>query len=93
MIGTLGAFLSAVVGPLARKVLVALGFGTVTFVGLTAALNSAVSAAQSAFGGLAAIPAAFLAMSGINAAIGIIVGALVARIALLQLKRLTLLSS
>lgn len=85
-----GGFLSTIAGPIARKVLVGLGVGTVTFIGLTTALSAAISAAQSSYGAVAAVPAAFLAMSGCNTAIGIIVGAIVARIALMQLKRFQL---
>jgi Protein of unknown function (DUF2523) len=89
----LGGFLSTIAGPIARKVMVGLGVGTVTFLGLQTALNAAISAASSAYGSLAAVPAAFLAMSGFNTAIGIILGALVARLALVQLKRFQLQTS
>lgn len=85
---TIAAWLALLVGPLARRVVVALGFGLVTYVGLDAALAAALDAARASSNGLAALPAALIAIAGFNTAFGIIAGALSARLAFVQLKRL-----
>ena len=42
----IAAFLMALIGPLARQLLVSIGIGLVTFVGLDAAVGAAFSAAK-----------------------------------------------
>jgi len=66
----------------------ALGFGVVTYVGLQAAIDGAMNAAKSSYGAMASFPAAIIAMSGMNTAMGIVAGAVVARLSFVQLKRL-----
>lgn len=83
-----GSFLVAIAGPVAKRVLTAIGFGTVTFLGMSAALNSALSSARSAWGGMGADVAAFMAIAGVNTACSILAGALVARLSLEVAKRL-----
>ena len=86
-------FLVDIAKPLAAKALVGLGFGTVTYVGLTAALNAAVSAAQGAVSGLTGDIAAILAIGGFFEAFGIIAGGLVASVTLVSLKNLQMKTS
>lgn len=81
------AFLMALVGPLARQLLVSLGIGLITFVGLDAALSSALSAAKSSLVGLPSAVTALLAIAGFFTAFSIIAGGMVARISLMTLKR------
>lgn len=81
-------WLMGLAGPLARQVLVALGFGLVTYAGLDAALNAALGAAKSSWGAVGGMAGAMLAMSGANTALSIIAGAVVARVSFVQLKRL-----
>lgn len=88
---TMGAFLAAAAGPLAKRVMSALGFGVVTFVGVSAALNQVLDLARSAWAGIPGDIAVYIAMSGANTALAIIAGAAVTRVALMQLKRLALL--
>lgn len=88
---TLGAFLAAAVGPLAKRVLTALGFGVVSFAAVQAAIGGLLNQAQSAWGGLAGDTAAYLALGGYNTALSILGGALTARVALMVLKRLQVL--
>jgi hypothetical protein len=81
------AFLMALVAPLARQILVSLGIGLITFVGMDAAIGGALSAAKSALAGLPAAVTAVMAMAGFFTAFSIIAGAMVARVSLISLKR------
>jgi hypothetical protein len=83
----LAAFLMGLVGPLARQLLVSIGIGLVTFVGLDTAVSAAFSAAKGALGGLTGSVASVLAMAGFFTALSVIAGGIVARISLLTLKR------
>lgn len=78
---TLWAFLAAAVGPLAKRLLAAIGFGLITYAALTALVASVVSAAQSAWGGVAGAALQLSSLGGIPEVLGIITGALVARVA------------
>lgn len=86
----LGTFLASLAGPLAKRVMLALGFGVVSYAAMTAALNQALSAAKGAWAGLAGFPEAMslIQMAGVTSAASIIAGALVARVALQSLKKL-----
>lgn len=75
------AFLAAAVGPLAKRVLVSLGFGIISYTALTALVGSVISAAQSAWGGVAGAALQLSSLGGIPQVLGIITGALVARVA------------
>ena len=84
---TFVSLLVSLAGPVVRKALLSLGVGVVTYVGLQAALTAALNASQNAFGGVAAGPAAILAMSGVFTALGIIAGGIVAGVTMIALKR------
>jgi hypothetical protein len=88
---SLGAFLSAAAGPLVKRALGALGIGVVSYVGVEVAVDTMLGAARSAWQGMPADIAAYMAYCGANQALGIIAGAIVARVALSSLKRLALL--
>lgn len=83
----LAAFLMGLVGPLARQILVSLGIGLVTFVGMDAAVGSALSAAKSSLSGLPGQVTQILAMAGVFTAFSVIAGGVVARISLMTLQR------
>ena len=85
--GALAQFFLALAGPMATRVLTALGLGLVSYAGMTAVVNQAISAAQSAWGGVAGPVATLVAMSGANTAMAVICGGIVARTALLALKK------
>lgn len=85
---TLAAFLVLMAGPLARHVLYALGIGVVTFVGVSTVLTQLINSAKAAYGQIGATAQVFFAMGGVNTALSIIVGAMIARLAFVQLKRL-----
>lgn len=87
-----GTWLLAMAAPVAKKVAVSLGIGVVTYVGMDAALSAALGAAKTAWGGMGADVAAFVAMAGVNTAASILAGALTARVALEAVKRFAPLS-
>ena len=80
------------VGPIARRVLIALGVGVVTYAGVDLAVGSLLSQAKAAWGsGLTGSVAQLVAMAGINTALGIICGGIVGRVTMLTLKRMQVL--
>lgn len=86
---TFSGLLMALAGPLARQVMISLGLAVVTFTGVDLALGSLLDAARSAWsGGLGADVAAYVAMSGANTGLGMLAGAMVARVAMLATKSL-----
>lgn len=89
---TFAGLLTALAGPIAKKVLLSIGVGAVTYVGLQAAASTAISSAQSAFGGLAGPAAQILAMGGIFTAMSIIAGGIMAGVTMVAVKRLQLLT-
>lgn len=90
-LGGIGTFLVGLAGPIVRKALTALGFGLVSYAAIATALNAALDAAKSAWGGLGGDSLALIQMSGASTALSIIAGALVARVALMSLKKLEIL--
>lgn len=90
--GAIGTWLVSLATPAALGVLKALGFGFVTFAALTAALNAALDAARTAWGGLSGDVLSLLGLAGAPMAVSIIAGALVTRVAILSAKKLTVLS-
>lgn len=87
----LGSFLVAIAGPVAKKALTGLGIGVVSYAAMTTALNAALDAAKTAWSGFGGDSLALVQISGMPTALSIITGALVARVALMQLKKLELL--
>lgn len=83
------SFLMMIAGPLARKVLVALGIGFLTFQGVDAAISGALGAAKSSFGGVTGDVAQLIAISGINWAMGIIAGGITGGATMMVFSRLT----
>lgn len=85
-----GSFLLAIAGPVAKRVLVALGLSVVTFAGVSAAVSGLLSHAKAAWAGagfVAGVPD-LIAMAGLNTALSIIAGAIIGRVALLTLKKI-----
>lgn len=86
----LAAWLISLVGPFVARVLTQLTIGFVTYKGLDVAINSLLNQAKSSWSGMPSDIAAYIAISGANTAISIIAGAIVARIAMIPLKRVKL---
>jgi hypothetical protein len=72
-------FLSSIVGPLAAKVLTALGIGAVSYVGITALLSNVKSYLISQIGGSPPEVLAILGMLKADVAINIVLSAVTAR--------------
>jgi hypothetical protein len=87
-----GTFLASLAGPIVRRMLISLGVGVASYAALSAALNSALSHAQSSYSGLPADVLGLLGLAGVPDALAIICGGLVARASLLAVKRLAVLS-
>lgn len=87
---TWASWLLSLAAPVASRVLVSLGIGTVTFVGLQAALNAALNQAKAAAGGLSGDVMSFVAMSGGFVAMSIIAGGAVTSVSMIALKKLAL---
>lgn len=86
----IGTWIAALAWPMVSRVLSALGIGTITYIGLSAALNSALSAAKSAVGGLSGDVMSLLAMAGMFQAMSIIAGGLISGLVFIATKKFTL---
>lgn len=93
MSATLGAFLSMAAGPLARKVLAAIGVGVVSYTGLMTAIQFAYDEAAAALAGLPADAAAIIAIAGFFNALAIMAGGVIGGLAMRSLKRLAVLGA
>lgn len=85
---SLWAFLASASWPLVRKVLVMLGIGTITYAALTTLVNSIVANAQANWGQLTGAALQLSSLGGIPQVLGIITGALVARVAFLAVGKI-----
>lgn len=83
----LAGVLVALAGPIARQVLLSLGIGVLTFVGLDAAVSAGLSAAQNHLGQIPASAAQVLARAGMFTAFSIIAGGITAGVSMVALKR------
>lgn len=79
---SLYAFLAAAVGPLAIRVLTALGFAAVSFAGVQTAFNGLLSSAQSSWSAVSGDVLALASLAGVPEALGLIAGAMSARVGL-----------
>lgn len=79
---TLMTFLMAMVAPMVVRAIIALGFTAVVFVGVTELTNSLVSSAQTSWGTMPAAVLSLIALSGVPQVMGMLFGALVARVAM-----------
>lgn len=87
-----GTFLAGAAGPIAKRVLLGLGIGTLTMVGLQAAVTAALDATRSSLGGMTGVVADLVAMSGFFSAAAIIAGGLTTAVTMVALKRLAILT-
>lgn len=84
----LGAFLSASIGALAKKALIALGLGTITYAGLQAAFNAAQTQVITNYGQMPAAALQLADLAGVGQTIGILLGAMSARVGLAALSKI-----
>lgn len=83
----LAVWLLALVGPIVKKVLLALGVGVVSYAGLQFVGQQVNAAVLSAWGGVGGSVFQVLSLAGIPEAIGITLGAFNARIALIAVQK------
>lgn len=86
-------WLLAAAWPIAKKVLVMLGIGMVTYASVTTLVNSVVAQAQANWGQVSGAVLQLSSLGGIPEVLGIITGALVARASFVVLGRLTKIAS
>lgn len=83
------AFFLSLVQPIIARILVALGFSLVSFVGMGAVLDQVIAASVGAWGGLPSQMLALAGLAGIGQALGIIMGAVLTRMMIWQLTKAT----
>ena len=76
----LAAFLQSTVGPLARRVLAALGLGYITYSGLSTTVNNFIAQAKDYFNGIPVMVLSILEMAGAGQALALITGDIVVRL-------------
>ena len=79
---TLWAFLASAVGPLAIKILIALGITAVTFVGVDTVTSQLVGYVTASYTGLPSATLQIFGLAGVGQGLGLILGAINARLAL-----------
>lgn len=79
---TIFAWLVGAVGPLAVRVLQALGIAAITYTGVQAVFDAMVSYVQGAWAGMPATMAALVDLSGAGQAAGMVLGAMGSRLAI-----------
>lgn len=81
--------LLSLVQPVLARVLVALGFSVVSFVGMELVMNQLIATAQGAWGGLPVSILQLVGLAGIGQGLGIIMGAVLTRVMIWQLQKST----
>lgn len=81
------AFIVSIIGPIAKRVLIALGIGTLTYVGLDAAFDAAKAAVISNYGQMSADVLNVVSLAGFGQAFGIILGAIAGRLAMIAVSK------
>lgn len=88
LIGALGALFTSLAGPLVIRGALALGIGTITFAGLTALASTLSGYVVSHWGEMPSAVLQYIGLTGASEAVGIVLGAVTARAAMLALPRL-----
>lgn len=78
----LASWLLSMAGPLVLRALTVLGIGTLTFTGVTASLQALIDMAVTNWASLGADILALASLAGLPQALGIITGAMTARVGL-----------
>ena len=82
-----GQFLLSLVQPIVARVLVALGFSVVSFVGMDLLMDQMIAKAQGAWGGLPVAILQLAGLAGIGQGLSIVFGAVLTRIMIWQLQK------
>jgi len=88
-----GVFLVALAGPIARRVLLSLGLGVVSYAGLALIAEQVKPAVVDNYGALSGNVLDLLNLLGAGQAIGIVLGAIIARAAFAAIARIGVMSS
>lgn len=89
---TLSGALTALAGPIAKKVLTSLGIGILTYVGIDTAVTAGLVAAKASLAGIGTDYASIAAMFGFFSACSIIAGGITAGLVMMSFKKLSLLT-
>lgn len=89
----LAAYLLLLVGPLARRVMIALGLGVISYAGLTLIGDQIKDAVIANYGAIAPVPLQLLNMLGAGEALGIVLGGIIARAAFSAVSRIGVMSA
>jgi hypothetical protein len=76
------ALFTSLVSPLVLRAIAALSMSVVTFTGVDTALNALITQAQSSWSGMSADVMGLAGLAGVPAALGIIAGAMTARVSI-----------
>lgn len=87
----MAGWLIAMVAPIAKRLLVALGIGIVTYTGFQLVLDQITAAIASNISGAPIVAYQFASLMGFPEVAGIILGAIASRLTIEQLKRFQLL--
>lgn len=85
-----GLYFASISVPIAQRVLAGLGMGVVTYTGLSLVLSQIQSYVLLNYGLIPSAAAQIMALAGVPQVIGIVLGALVTRFSMLQLKSLSM---
>lgn len=88
-----GAFLMSLVGPLARKILVSLGLGMVSYAGLSLIAEQVRDEIISRYSAISGSVLDLLNLIGFGEAIGIVLGGIIARASFAAISRIGAMSS
>lgn len=88
IMAALAAFFAGSIGGIVKRALIAIGIGTVTYSGLDIAFGAARDLVISNYGQISGASAQLIALAGVGQALGIVLGALAARVGLLALSTL-----
>lgn len=88
VVATIAAFFAGSIGALVKRALVAIGIGTVTYAGLDTAFAAARDLVVSNYGAMTGDVADLVSLAGVGQAIGIILGAMAARVGMTALSTL-----
>jgi hypothetical protein len=91
--GSFASFLMMMVGPLARRVLLSLGLGLVSYGGLVLVANQVRDAVVSNYGQMSQTVLSLLNLLGAGQALGIILGGIAARAAFAAVSRIGVMSA
>lgn len=85
---TLASLLTQLAAPVAKRVFAALGLAVVTYVGVSQGLEAALGAAAAQLAALPPGVTQMVALTGVFDGLSIVAGGMIARIALVPLKRI-----